>query len=326
VNGDGYGDVLIGSAQSSVGANSSVGRVRLYLGSASGVQPALSTTVTTIDGPDGAGGRFGDALASGDLNGDGYCDVLICAPIAEAAHVYFGSASGLRTDVASITSIPNPDGVGSRFGISAATSDVNGDGYADLIIGADLVNNKTGRAHVYLGGASGVTPLIPSNVIHVNGPDGQSSYFGEGIARAGDINGDGYGDVLIGAPGVAVGPDGGMAPNVGRVHAYLGGMTGLEPSNSAKAINIDGVAGSGALFGLSNGSAGDVDRDGYADILLAAPGEAIAFGDAGTIPAGRVHLYHGTPTGPTPQDQGTIVVLDSPDAAQTQFGISLACY
>src|SRR6185369_7986153 len=121
------------------------------------------------------------------------------------AYVYVGSASGLTTSPA--TTLIGPDGVNGWFGKSVASAgDVNGDGYADLVIGAQRVSSFTGRAYVYLGSATG---LAASPATTLTGPDGTSGYFGFSVAGAGDVNGDGYGDLAVGARGAS--------SNTGRV-------------------------------------------------------------------------------------------------------------
>jgi FG-GAP-like repeat len=93
------------------------------------------------------------------------------------------------------------------------TLDVNGDGYADVIVGAPSESMTVGIAHVYLGSAAG---LASTPAVTLNPPGGQYSDFGSSVASAGDVNGDGYGDVIVGANGAS-----------GGVYVYLGSATGL---------------------------------------------------------------------------------------------------
>src|SRR5581483_4785289 len=113
-------------------------------------------------------------------------------------YVFLGGANGLAATPT--TTLTELDGHGGDFGISVASAgDVNGDGYADLIVGAE----NAGGAYLYMGDASGlsITPAVA-----LNGP-AYAADFGTSVAGAGDVNGDGYADVLIGAPygGRAVG-------------------------------------------------------------------------------------------------------------------------
>jgi hypothetical protein len=130
---------------------------------------------------------------SGDVNGDGYADVIAVDGYISAtgrANVFLGSAIGLS---ATHSFTATGEATNSGFGYSAATAgDVNGDGYADIIIGAPGYNNNTGRAYIYLGAADapGNTPVFTAT--------GQApSGFARGVATAGDVNGDGYADVIV---------------------------------------------------------------------------------------------------------------------------------
>jgi hypothetical protein len=174
VNGDGYADFLVGSYSASA--------TFLYLGGVSG--PAVVPVTLTIP----IGAFTGAAIAgAGDINGDGYADVVVGADDARRAYLFFGGASGL---LPTATVLSWPEGT-YYFGWSVAgAGDVDGDGYADLAVGAHIAN----VVYLYQGRASGVAD-VP---ITVNGPRG-SQYFGYSIAGAGDVNGDGYADLAVGA-------------------------------------------------------------------------------------------------------------------------------
>ena len=133
-----------------------------------------------------------------DLNGDGYADLVVGGDQASRAYIYMGSAAGIASAQQPIK-LSGP--AASRFGYSVASAgDVNGDGYADLVVGAFGGLSQVGSIYVYLGSASGISES--SQPIMIAGPDGQNSNFGGAIATAGDLDGDGYADVLVGAPGV----------------------------------------------------------------------------------------------------------------------------
>src|SRR5204863_318808 len=137
------------------------------------------------------------------------------------AYVYLGGAGGLATTPA--TTLTAPDGAGGRYGFSVASAgDVNGDGFADLVVGAPGVSTNTGRAYVYLGGAGG---LATTPATTLTAPDGAGGDFGISVASAGDVNGDGYADLVVGAHRVST--------DTGRAYVYLGGASGLATTPSS---------------------------------------------------------------------------------------------
>jgi hypothetical protein len=230
LNGDGFGDVIIGADNVLTG----LGRAYVYLGGAAGLPATPTLTLTGAD----AGGRFGTSVASsGDINGDGYSDVVVGAVLSLSntgrAHVFLGGAGGLSTVPAA--SLSGPDGLGGFFGFSAVSAgDINGDGYADIAVGADHVQSNAGRTYVYLGGPSGLTTTPASTL---TGPDGASAYFGY-ASRGGDVNGDGYSDLAVGAFGAT--------SLTGRAYVFRGGASGLTPTQQT---TLTGPDGAGGMFG-----------------------------------------------------------------------------
>jgi hypothetical protein len=307
VNGDGYADVIVGARHAKDAAgNANAGRTYCYLGGPGG----LATTPQLLDGRDGAGALFGLSVASvGDVNGDGYADVIVGAYGAKGAagraYLYLGSPGGLATTP---HLLDGPDGPSASFGIAVASAgDVNGDGYADVIVGADNAkdaagNAHAGRAYLYLGGPGGLatTPQL------LDGRDGGDARFGSSIASAGDVNGDGYADVVVGA---RLAKDAAGNSEAGRAYLYLGGPAGLATTPQL----LDGRDGADALFGSSIASAGDVNGDGYADVIVDAFDARDA---AGNAEAGRAYLYLGGPGGLTTTPQ----LLDGRDGAHAYFG------
>jgi hypothetical protein len=291
VNGDGFGDVIVGSIYASNGA----GRAYLYLGSATGLAPSPAVTLLAPDGP----GFFGWPLASaGDMDGDGYGDLAIAASQEGdgkgRVYIYRGSPSGPR-GIPDIT-LSAPDG--GQFGwYLANASDINGDGYADLLVGACWADNGVGRAYLYLGGPSGFSSSPSTTLI---GPDGADGTFGQAMT-AGDLNGDGYADVVIGAANV----DG----KTGRIYVYLGSEGGLvEPP----ATIIAGPDGRASVFGTMI-SSGDVNGDGYADVLVG--------GFDYQNDTGRAYLFLGSESGLSRTQAST---LTGPDGPQAFFGFSVS--
>jgi hypothetical protein len=240
------------------------------------VDPLLASAWTVAGGQNGA--AFGSAVAAaGDVDGDGYSDVIVGSPsfdgsLSDAGRVfvYRGSASGLATMPAWTL---DGDQVGAAFGASVAAGDFDGDGYADVVIGApgrDGAATDTGKAYVFRGGPSGLAPT-PSWTAESSVAGAQ---FGSSVASAGDVNGDGRDDILVGASHSS-------SPlfEEGAVNLYLGGVSG--PSTIPSWSIAGGQA--GAHLGASVARAGDVDGDGYGDVIVGAPGHDGAFADGGRL-------------------------------------------
>ncbi|NIP70445.1 MAG: hypothetical protein GTO04_15040, partial [Planctomycetales bacterium] len=276
VNGDDYADVLVGAPLADVGGSAG-GQVYLYLGSSSGLSPTPAFTAT---GQDDSAALNVSKAGAGDVNNDGYDDVITSSGYGAPdgthkgqAYLYLGSSGGLSpSPVFTITGRADLDYLGLS---GAGAGDVNDDGYDDVIIGAEgAADGNKGQAYLYLGNSGGLSPSPAFTIT------GQADFdlLGFSVGGAGDVNGDGYDDMLIGAPGVDMGGTG-----KGQAYVYLGGSSGLGPS---PAFTVTGQADTDYL-GIAVAGAGDVNGDGYDDVLIGATGAP-----DGTH-KGQVYLYLG---------------------------------
>ena len=316
VNGDGYSDVIVGAYGYDDGANTLEGRAWVYHGSASGIS---STAASTPDDANDNAAQFGIAVAcAGDVNGDGYSDIVIGASILNDgaynsegnAFVYYGSATGISASPDDVLDDANQ--AGAYFGCSVACAgDVNGDGYSDVIVGAQMMddggNNQEGKSYVYLGSATGLSASPSYIQADANQVDAR---FGLSVASAGDVNGDGYSDIIVGAYLY----DDGATTDEGGAFVYHGSAAGLSATpNSAP----DDANQASASFGLSVASAGDVNADGYSDVIIGAH----LYDDGANNNEGRAFVYHGSATGLSTTPNST---PDDAGQADAWFGYSVS--
>jgi hypothetical protein len=268
VDGDGYDDVIVGGDQ----YKEFTGRAYVYVGGSTG----LSTSPIFVATGEDVNNHFGYAVgAAGDVNGDGYDDVIVGAyhhaNFRGRAYIYTGGSDGPAEPPSMMLTGEGPD---DYFGRSVATAgDVDGDGYDDVIVGAQACDQSTGLAYVYTGGPSG---LSASPVFVVTG-EGPSSSFGQSVGTAGDVDGDSYDDIIIGAHGYDHG--------TGRIYVYAGDGGGLK----ASPIFVATGKGQGERYGFAVGTAGDVNGDGYSDVIVGAYGVSEG--------RGQVYVYAGGPEG-----------------------------
>ena len=273
VNGDGYSDVIVSAPQATPGGCAAY----VFHGSAAGVVNAVQTQLTNV---------FGawiinlDVASAGDVNGDGYSDVILGEfyftngqSQEGGAFVYHGSATGITTTIQTQLEINQ---AGAHFGLSVAgAGDVNGDGYSDVIVGANWFDNgqsDEGAAFVYHGSAAGITTTVKAQL------EGNQvlAQMGQCVSSAGDVNGDGYSDVIVGAI------------NLGAAFIFHGNTTGINTTRQAQLENGQ----SSTQMGISVSSAGDVNGDGYSDVIVGAN-----FFVNGQTDEGAAFLFHGSPAG-----------------------------
>jgi hypothetical protein len=297
VNGDGMADLIVGAKSSTPAAGTSAGRSYVVFGKTAGSAIELSAVAAGRGGfminGQCRGDESGSSVSSaGDVNGDGLADLIVGAPNSDTAagdyagrsYVVFGKSSTTAVDLSAVANgtsgfVINGQSGGDWSGDSVSSAgDVNGDGLADLIVGADDADpaflGNAGRSYVVFG-QSTTTAIHLSAVASgtggfvINGQCG-SSYSGSSVSNAGDINGDGLADLIVGASQAS--PPSGYA--AGRSYVVFGTTAGTAINLSAVAAGRGGFAIDGQTAndgsGVSVSAAGDVNGDGLADLVVGA--------------------------------------------------------
>ena len=246
---------------------------RVYF-SSGGVVAAQPTPTWELRVPSRGSAVDRTAGMTTDVNGDGYADVVVVVwPKPDQlvrAYAYYGGPAGLGSSPSVALNGVSPTVQPLGF-VAANLGDVNGDGYSDVAVGYNVLaapfgSNSVGYVSIYMGGPSGLPAdpgltLVAPPPLYDDTAYLEQSYFGTAVSSVGDVNGDGYSDFVVGDWYAA----GGLA------HLYLGGPMG--PS-SLPASTLYGFS---DAFGSSAGSAGDVDGDGFGDMVVVGTSEAWVF-------------------------------------------------
>ena len=226
---------------------------------------------------------------AGDVNADGYADILAGVPgyslsgaaSAGRALLYRGSSSGLLSN----TGVTMDGSAGGRLGSAlAAAGDVNGDGYADVIIGAPDANAELGRVSLYAGSMTGI---LTTSTWTTDGPT-TTLHLGASVASAGDVNGDGYADVIIGtacATQESVCVVSGTNDLV-EAAVYLGAGIGVQRAPVWEYSQSEISTTLHSAYAVAVGTAGDVNGDGFSDVIVGMP----------RMGNGQVRAFNGSPS------------------------------
>ncbi|MCP4707166.1 MAG: hypothetical protein GY869_00960, partial [Planctomycetes bacterium] len=314
VNNDGHDDIIVGAPDKMVevfktvvnpdGTTTQVsemvqGEISLYLGNAEGLN---SESAWTMAGLDYNSVYSFNVSPAGDINNDGFDDLLVAQPVANVVErngdqaitidqagmveLYLGSSSGLES---SPIWTYYGDQINGYFGSSASSmGDLNGDGFDEIIVGAALEDTDTytnnGQAYLFMSNA-GALSLIPDQTF--KGTQ-NNALFGWDVQGVDDVNNDGYPDMIVAASGY----DSPTFNNRGAVYLYLGTPDGIDPEPQFVDVPESLID---KWFGWELANTGDFNKDGFSDFL------AMAASQGGTgEPVSQAFLYLGSPTGVSP--------------------------
>ena len=277
LNDDGFDDIIVGARAADNGALDN-GEVQVFFG---GSTLDTSVDVTLTKSPAEASSFFGESTSNGNFNGDNFADIIVGASTSDngdtdngEARIFFGSASFDTTADAILTKAPAELEAG--FGFAVSAGDVNGDGFDDAVVGTGLADNgevDNGEIRVFFGSSGSFDTT--TDAVLTKTPAEEEGFFGDSVAVA-DINNDGFDDVIT-TDVIDVGTGDGL------VRAFLGNSGALDTTMDVVLAKVPSEL--GANFGFPV-SAGDVNGDGFADIIASASGA-----DNGASANGEVHVF-----------------------------------
>ena len=301
-DGDGFADLAVGASSEGTAGTGISGKVYVYRGGPHGLAAAPDYTLSTGDG----GGVGWSLDGAGDLNGDGYGDLVAGAPLSKVAGVLTGAAYVFYGDDhggANVATLRTSDGALAKVGLAVAGGgDLDGDGLADVIIGvpdSPMGSAGHGRAYIYRGQPIG----LDDNPTVLDESSPLLAQFGSALAIAGDVDGDGLADLAVSAPG-----DG-----AGRVYLYTG-RAGAAPQKLAR---FDGPDGPDGRFGATL-SSDDVDGDGRSDLAIGA-----TCAPPGPDCPGRAYVVLAASATFDPMGSTSVSATFTGPAASSAYGISL---
>ncbi|MFM7203833.1 MAG: MopE-related protein [Myxococcota bacterium] len=323
VDGDGFDDMLVSAHYNDAGGTDA-GAAYLFLGPVTGSSLTASNADAVLLGEQPGDYAGFSVSGAGDVNGDGYGDFVLGAPLqdeagADAGAVYLvlGPVSG-SIQVANVKARFLGEKVGDQAGSSvAALGDMNKDGYADFAIGAEKYDDgskkDTGAVYVIFGSPSlsGVISLSAANARWVG--ELNYDYAGGSVSGPGDVNGDGTPDMLIGAR-----ENDGSAIDAGAAYLVYGPVTGVKNLSTAN-VKFRGIT-TLDYAGWSVAGLGDTNGDGKADFAIGVPGAD----PTSRTDAGKVYVVLGAASYSSPVSLSSASIIFAGDGAGDAFGRSIS--